>query len=343
MKLFIGQLVSFLILPCKKFHPGCVRAWLGCCQHLRMSNYHSFFKIARSTHHCVQTLHQASAHKVRPVGWPAFNPFFNLVCSMLYFNICIILYYVILCYIILCYTILYFIILCYIILYYVMLYYVVFFLLFSFIPFLSFSLSFSLFSFSLPMHILSARLSNFRSFHSDQFLTFGHSNIFVGRNGSGKSSLLSALLSSLLPSAHSSILPNSFVELRISNNNSFAGLPSIFSLSVRFSPSPLYFLDSHPLSSSLFFLICELLGISQSIAIHQSVSSNSDIYPCSINSLGSLSPHSRLNLIINSLGVSNYDIRKLKAIKCLNIDTNTIDEQINERKNELKNEIKKGK
>ena len=193
------------------------------------------------------------------------------------------------------------------------------------------------------MHILSARLSNFRSFHSDQFLTFGHSNIFVGRNGSGKSSLLSALLSSLLPSAHSSILPNSFVELRISNNNSFAGLPSIFSLSVRFSPSPLYFLDSHPLSSSLFFLICELLGISQSIAIHQSVSSNSDIYPCSINSLGSLSPHSRLNLIINSLGVSNYDIRKLKAIKCLNIDINTINEQINERKNELKNEIKKGK
>lgn len=92
MKLFICQLVSFLILPCKKFHPGCVRAWLGCCQHLRMSNYHFFFKIARSTHHCVQTLHQASAHKVRPVGWPAFNPFFNLVCSMLYF---IMLYYVI--------------------------------------------------------------------------------------------------------------------------------------------------------------------------------------------------------------------------------------------------------
>lgn len=160
--------------------------------------------------------------------------------------------------------------------------------------------------------IRAIQVENFKSFKTQQTVEAGNKNIIIGKNGSGKSNLLSALANIFLikedhnPQYNSNDNP-AIVKVSINNTSQRFPLPSYFSIKVVFKDKPEYFIDDKPVTKE------ELRGMFDNAGLNK----ESFVMQGTINEISTMSPKEKYELICDIAGVSKYESARAQALKCL--------------------------
>lgn len=163
------------------------------------------------------------------------------------------------------------------------------------------------------MFIKRISLQNFKSFYANQTLTVGHKNLIIGKNGSGKSNLLSALSNLFLFGKEKRPQYNnneelSTIEVEIDNSDRRFLLSNTFVLKIVYKEEPEYIINDRPISKEELKGLLENAGFNQECFVMQG----------KVNDISVMSPIERYDLIKRIAGVERYEDSKSLAINLLN-------------------------
>lgn len=163
------------------------------------------------------------------------------------------------------------------------------------------------------MFIKTVEIENFKSFLTHQTITAGEKNLIIGKNGSGKSNLLSALSTIFLfneekiPQNNSNDNPT-IISVEIDNRERRFLFPHSFSIKMIHKSSPEFFINDKPISKEEYKGMLENAGFTQECFILQG----------KVNDVAMMSPRQRFEMLCKVAGVDKYEESKSIAMKFLN-------------------------
>ncbi|ELA41273.1 uncharacterized protein VICG_01646 [Vittaforma corneae ATCC 50505] len=163
------------------------------------------------------------------------------------------------------------------------------------------------------MFIKRIEVENFKSFFARQSIQVGRKNIFIGKNGSGKSNLLTALSALFLygeerrPQHNNNEEPSS-VEVEVDNSDRRFLLPSTFVLKAIFKDGPEFIINDKPISKEELRGLLENAGFTHECFVMQG----------KVNDIALMNSKERFKLISRIAGVEKYEDSKALAISLLN-------------------------
>lgn len=162
------------------------------------------------------------------------------------------------------------------------------------------------------MFIKRIDVENFRSFHTKQSIKTATKNMIIGKNGSGKSNLLTAISTIFLfsderrPQYNNNDDPAT-IEIEIDNTDRRFLLPNVFTLKAVFRNSVEYSINEKPISKEELRGLLENAGFTQECSVMQG----------KINDIALMGSDERFKLISRIAGVEKYEDSKEMALKLL--------------------------
>lgn len=166
------------------------------------------------------------------------------------------------------------------------------------------------------MFIKRLEVENFKSFLTKQIIIAKKKNIIIGKNGSGKSNLLTALTALFLhaeekhPQYNSNDEP-AMIEVEVDNTDKRFLLPATFTLRATFIDTPEFTVNGKAISKEELRGLLENAGFTQECFVMQG----------KVNDIAMMSPGERFRLISRVAGVEKYEDSKKMAIGLLSEDS----------------------
>lgn len=162
------------------------------------------------------------------------------------------------------------------------------------------------------MFIKRIEIENFKSFHTKQSIKTASKNMIIGKNGSGKSNLLTAISTIFLfneerrPQYNNNDDPVT-IEVEIDNTDRRFLLPTIFTLKAVYKNSVEYSINDKPVSKEELRGLLENAGFTQECIVMQG----------KVNDIALMSSNDRFKLISRIAGIEKYEDSKSMALKLL--------------------------
>lgn len=155
-------------------------------------------------------------------------------------------------------------------------------------------------------------MANFKSFKAEQTIEFGERNIIIGKNGSGKSNLLSAISAIFLLDSSGRPQYNdnegaSVLKIDIYNSARRFPLPDHFTLSAVFKERVEYYVNDRLISREELGSLLENAGFSRENIVAQGT----------ISAIGEMAPSARHAYISRIAGVARYEESRAQALRYL--------------------------
>lgn len=167
--------------------------------------------------------------------------------------------------------------------------------------------------FFLPMLIKRIEVENFRSFFAKQGINVGIKNIIIGKNGSGKSNLLSAICNLFLYDEekrpqHNGNEETSFIEVEVDNSSKRLLLPANFVLKATIKNNAEFTINDKSISREELKGLFENAGFTQECFVMQG----------KVNDIALMNSKERFRMIARIAGVEKYEDSKAMALNLLN-------------------------